>query len=146
MVDSEFNALCKDILDEGLDIFDLHLGIVSKIDQSAYLVFVVMPEGSVFQAGEMFDLKNTYCRDVVSKKVTIALTEFDHVRGLCKHPLYSGLTLESYIGTPIIVNDKVWGTLNFSSMKIRENDFSSDEIILIEERAETIAEYIGAHS
>ena len=146
MIDSELKSICKGVLDEGLDVLGLHLGLVSKIDEDSYLVVAVMPEHSVFQAGEAFDLRDTYCREVVEKRKTIAITELDNERGLCKHPLYSGLPLESYISSPIVVGGNVWGTLNFSSMKIRETDFSNDEIELIEDWAKLIAQHISANS
>lgn len=146
MMDSKLRSLCEAIIDEGLGVFDLNLGLVSKIDQDSYLILAVMPKFGVFRANEAFDLKDTYCREVVSKGQTIALTELGDVRGLCKHPLYAGLPLESYISAPIKVGGSVWGTLNFSSMKIKECDFSNKEIELIESRADSIAEYINSYS
>ncbi len=142
MVDAVLKTLCKDVLDEGLELFDLNLGIVSKIDDNSYYIVAVMPEKSVFQAGESFDLKDTYCREVVDTRSVVALTQLENTPGLCKHPLYSGLPLESYISAPIMINDDVWGTLNFSSMKIREGEFSSQEIEVIKSRARSIAECI----
>ncbi len=145
MIDQEIKALCKEVLEEGLEIFDLSLGIVSRVDDSSYKVIAVMPEGGAFKAGESFALKDTYCREVVAKQSTVALTHLRGAPGLCKHPLYTGLPLESYISAPIMVSGKVWGTLNFSSMKIRNEEFCDEEIQLIESRAEFISRKITSN-
>ena len=145
MIDSSVKAFCKEILDEGLEIFDLSLGIVSKVENNIYQIVAVMPEDGVFQAGELFDLKDTYCREVIETGSTVALTQLGKTPGLCKHPLYSGLSLEAYIATPITIDGKVWGTLNFSSMKIRDQEFSKEEIDLIQSRAESLAEKLKAN-
>jgi GAF domain-containing protein len=142
MTQTTLKLLCEEILEEGVDIFNLSLGIVSKIEEDFYTVIAVMPPDSVFQAGETFELKDTYCRDVVEKGSSIALTELGDKPGLCKHPLYSGLPLEAYISAPIKIEGKIWGTLNFSSMKIQNNQFTQEEIELIESRADIIADKI----
>lgn len=142
MTNVELRSICNEVLEEGLDILGLSLGIVSKVDLDAYQIVAVMADDDVFQIGDVFDLQNTFCRDVVKLKSSMALTHLDSTRGLCKHPLYSGLPLESYIAAPILVDEQVWGTLNFSSMKIRAEDFAAAEIELIESRAASIAQYI----
>ena len=142
MGDAELRELCEEILEEGLLKLELSVGIVSKIEESSYFIVAVKSDTGVYKAGEDFDLRETYCREVIEKKQTVALTQLDNTPGLCKHPLYSGLPLESYISAPIMMADKVWGTLNFSSMIIRENDFSLEEIAFVETRANQIAQII----
>ena len=142
MGEARLKKLCEEILEEGLTELDLSVGIVSKIDGSSYFIVAVRSDSGVFQAGEAFELKDTYCREVIEKKRTVALTQLDDTPGLCKHPLYSGLPLESYISAPIVVAAKVWGTLNFSSMIIRESEFSRKEIDWVETSAKQIAERV----
>ena len=142
MQQATLKSYCEQILEEGIDIFDLSLGIVSRVEDNAYTIIAVMPIDSVFHANETFELKDTYCREVIEKESTLALTQLGDTQGLCKHPLYSGLPLEAYISAPIKVRGKIWGTLNFSSMKIRGNEFSSEEVELIENRARGIGKYI----
>ena len=142
MSDAELKELCEEVLEEVLFELDLSVGIVSKIDGASYSIVAVKSDTGVFKAGEAFELKDTYCREVIEKRQTIALTQLDDTPGLCKHPLYSGLPLESYISAPIMMADKVWGTLNFSSMITRESEFSLEEIELVETRAKQISEFI----
>ena len=47
------------------------------------------------------------------------------------HPCYEALSLESYIGAPLIVEGERYGTINFSSPDARDKDFSAYELELI---------------
>ena len=144
MSDTGLKVLSGKILEEGVDVLGLSLGIVSKVDESSYFIVAVRSDTGVFKEDETFELKDTYCREVFEKKKTIALTQLDNTPGLCKHPLYSVFPLESYISAPIIVADKVWGTLNFSSMIIKKKEFIAKEVELVEKGAKQIADYIVA--
>ncbi|NET60981.1 MAG: GAF domain-containing protein [Symploca sp. SIO2E6] len=61
------------------------------------------------------------------------------------HPVYQNLKLESYIGTPIFVHGKVYGTLNFSSTQVKSSDFEPHEQEIIELMAQSIGRFIAAH-
>ena len=58
------------------------------------------------------------------------------------HPLYKNLPLESYISSPIIIGDKVWGTINFSSMKIRDK-FTDEDISYNEKLADKLSQVLS---
>lgn len=126
-------------------MLDLSMGIVSHIENNRYEIVAVYSNTGVFVPGESFPLGDTYCRDVVSSEKTIALTEIDGVPGMQLHPLYHVLALESYISTPIFVNACVWGTLNFSSMRVRPNQFSTEEIEFVEKSAANISLLISSY-
>jgi signal transduction histidine kinase len=49
------------------------------------------------------------------------------------------MKLESYISTPIWFEGKIFGTLNFSSTKIREKGFSDEEVSFIEILAQAMS-------
>lgn len=134
--------LCNSILNDGRKRFPMSMGIVSHIENDQYKIAAVSSSANVFVKGESFSLKDTYCRDVYEQKATIAITEIEGVPGLQLHPLYDALSLEAYIGTPIIVDDKVWGTLNFSSMALRQEPFNKDDIEFIVKASKKIAQKI----
>ena len=134
--------LCNDILLQGRERLAIGMGIVSRIENDMYEVAVVSSDNDYFIGGEVFPLKDTYCREVYEKKQTIALTEMDGYSGLKHHPLYENLPLEAYISSPIFVKDNVWGTLNFSSMNIRSTSFNKDDIQFNEDAAKKISSVI----
>jgi transcriptional regulator with GAF, ATPase, and Fis domain len=135
----EFQAFCNRLLNEGRHRFDLSLGIISRIKNNDYHIIAVQSDANVFVTGETFNLQETYCRQVVDFGVTVALTQIDGIRGLQLHPLYEALALEAYISTPLCLDNKIWGTLNFSSLKKRKHDFTLQDCEWIEAAARQIA-------
>ena len=134
--------LCEKLLSEGRALLGLQVGIVSKVYDDSYELIAIDDIANEFKVGDVLDLDATYCRDVVAKGKTIALTEIQGQPGLKNHPLYAAMALETYIGVPIFVDGSVWGTVNFSSMTQRSKKFSSAETALVEAYAGLISESI----
>ena len=135
----DLQSLYNEILTEGNNLFSTTMGIVSHIINDEYEIVAVKSIGNVFVSGESFPLNQTYCRDVYSTGKTIALTELDGKPGLQCHPLYTNLPIEVYISTPILKHEIIWGTLNFSSIKIKSHPFSISDIKFIESSAKRIS-------
>jgi len=146
MFSRELKILCNEIVIEGCERLGLSMGIVSHIDKDSYEIVAVYSKTGVFVPGEIFPLSDTYCRDVYSTAKTIALTEIEGVPGLQLHPLYHVLALEAYISTPIFKDGLVWGTLNFSCMRVRRNKFSDEDINYVEACAVKISALVSADS
>jgi GAF domain-containing protein len=128
---AELKTLCREVLCEGIQRFPVLVGIVSRISGNDYEIFSVVSDTGVIKESDVYQLDCVYCRDVYKTKNTIAITEID------------GFPIEVYISSPIIVNDKVWGTLNFSSLDITNTSFSKDDIQFNEEQAKKIATAIS---
>ncbi len=137
-----FAALFADCLKTGCEIFGLSTGIVSQIEDSIYTIRAVR-SNLPLETGAEFELKNTYCTAVVKDRSTIAYGHVGEMETMQTHPVYQNLKLESYIGTPIWVRGKIYGTLNFSDTKIRK-DFQPQERELIELMAQSIGRFIEA--
>ncbi len=139
----DFEALFADCLETGCEILGLPTGIVSQIQDCTYIVRAVKTNLPI-EAGAEFDLEDTYCRAVVQEKSTIAYAQVGKMETMQTHPVYQNLKLESYIGTPIWVKGKIYGTLNFSSTKARKEGFQPQERELIELMAQSIGRFIAA--
>ncbi len=133
-------ALAERLLSAGKSILGLELGIVSKVYGQNYELIAIDDISDEFKSGDILQLDKTYCREVIETGDTVAHDELDGVRGLSKHPLYTINTLETYIGSPIFINDVIWGTVNFSSVNIRPRNFSTSEIGLVETFARLLSE------
>ena len=142
MYSNQILSLANSLLSEGRNRFSMPMGVVSRIENNEYKIIAISSKTGVFIPGESFKLMNTYCRDVYESGKTIALTKMKGCKGLNKHPLYESLPLEAYISSPIIVKDKVWGTINFSSMTLRTNTFSEEDIQFNEDAASQISREI----
>lgn len=120
----------KGILELGVEVFGLPIGIVSHITGQQYEVkYAVTPDDSV-KPGDQFDLGVTYCTHTLQANGPVS---FHHAgkSSISSHPCYEGFGLESYIGIPIFVNEKRFGTLNFSSPEIRNIPFTEHDFELI---------------
>jgi GAF domain-containing protein len=133
---------CHELINRGVNDLDMPVGIVSHIYNDLYEIVTINSEMDEFIQGAVFPLSNTYCRDVYRTDKTIAITEIDHVLGMQLHPLYVSLPVEAYISAPINYNGSVWGTVNFTSAKIRPA-FTKAEIKLVEQYAETVSQYLA---
>lgn len=144
MNQSNLNTLCKQILEEGMQRFPVLMGIVSRITDDDYEVFSIITDTGILKEGDVYNLDSVYCRDVYKNKKSIAITEIDNVPGMKLHPLYDGFPIEVYISSPIVVDGKVWGTLNYSSLDISDVPFSDEDIQFNEDCAQKIATAIAS--
>lgn len=124
-------------LQTGVTLFDLEVGIVSEITNNDYLVLGVNSPFSELKKGIHFELSNTLCEKVIETKETIF---YPHIgqSDLHTHPVYQSMQLESYIGTPILVDGAIVGTLNFSSLSAQTAAYLKWKKPLVEFMAQSI--------
>ncbi len=121
----------NELLQEGMSALKMPVGIVSHIYGDNYEIVALKCAAGTLEVGSVLPLEETYCRDVVLSRKTIAITEIDGTPGLRRHPLYLKMPLEAYISSPIFNQGQVWGTINFTSFSFRP-PFSSSDIALME--------------
>ncbi|GAA0818515.1 hypothetical protein GCM10009111_21300 [Colwellia asteriadis] len=115
----------------GREIFNLPLAIVSEITDKEYKVVYCQSPNDELKTGMTFELGNTYCVHTLSADQP---TAFHHAGNshINTHPCYQNFGLESYIGVPLIVEGKRFGTLNFSSPEPLGRPFSERELEFIQ--------------
>ncbi|MFC6871931.1 PAS domain S-box protein [Halobellus marinus] len=129
----------QQLLDIGCQTLDLEVGIVSHIQEGDYTVRAVHAPAADIESGDQFDLESTYCEDVVETESVYSFANAV-ADGKSTHPAYRELGLESYIGTPLVVDGERYGTVNFSSPTTRTAPFGTLEQTFIE----LLAELVGA--
>lgn len=139
---NSFDDLIKEYLMSGREIFGLETGIVSKIEGTRYEICDVLSPLDLLTRGQVFDLEETYCKEVVREQRVIGFPEVGKLDFMTCHPVYTNLKLEAYLAAPIFVDDTLFGTLNFTSTKPRVNGFSRHEYNLILLLANAIGSYI----
>ena len=133
-VDEQIGA----VLELGCEHLGLDIGILSAIEDTEYTVEQAhAPDGSI-QLGEQFDLGETFCDRVVDNEELVTVTDAGNSE-LADHPAYEIQGLESYIGTPVVVDGERYGTLNFSQPTPRERPFTESERTLVR----LFAQWIG---
>ncbi len=111
---------------------DLPLGIVSKVEGEQYqIAFSYSNDPELNLENEaFFDLGDTYCSLVLDNKKPVAIPYMGKSE-YAKHPCYAKFNLESYIGAPVKVNGKIFGTINFSSPRVNQKGFSKYDLQFI---------------
>lgn len=127
--DLGFEIQIKELLKMGLERFNLDIGILSKIDENQYVVkYCVVPDDVELISGSAFDLDTTYCHITCGVDAPLALEHIGEHDQYASHPAYEAFGLESYIGMPIKLNGKLYGTLNFSSPAPYKREFKAVDI------------------
>jgi len=137
---AELRNWCDGLLRAGRLRLATDVGIVSRVFGNGYTIIAVQSKNNVFCAGDTFSLQETYCREVVITGQTVALTEVEDTPGLQRHPLYMPMMLEAYVAAPIFYQGFVWGTVNYTSMRVRAEHFSDDDIAFVESQGQAISE------
>ena len=118
----------RDLLVVGCERLGLEIGILSNIVGNRYrVVYQVSPATVALEDGAIFDLPITYCSITLASDGPVG---FEHVARseIYNHPAYDTFALESYIGIPVKIDNRPYGTLNFSSPYPRKRKFSDADI------------------
>lgn len=138
-----FEELIGNYLKAGIEIFQMQTGIVSHITEDKnYIVKDVVTDLEVIHRGDVYELEGTYCREVYESQETLGFPAIGKMPDLKNHPIYINLKLEAYISAPIFVREKLYGTLNFTSLQARKYGFSEHEHDLISMMAQAIGNFL----
>ena len=142
---NQFRERVDCLLSLGIRELSMTLGVLARIENDNYEIVAVQSNSGAYVSGEKYALGNSYSREVLEQQKSIAVTSRENLPLKLHHPLHRSLPLECYIGVPLMLRDKPWGCLDFSSMAQRDEPFSEQEIELIESLANEITQLIGDH-
>ncbi|MEG4573148.1 EAL domain-containing protein [Microcoleus sp. N3A4] len=140
-----FEELVDDYLTAGCLMFGLSIGILAEVKNETFIVRAAKTDLGDFVQGLELNLSDTYCAAVIELNKTVAYAHIGAEIEMREHPAYKKCQSESYIGTPIFVNNKTYGTLSFSSREIKKKDFEYQEIEIIELMAQSIGKILAVH-
>lgn len=126
----------------GCERFDLNIAMLSRIDieRNQYEIMQsIAPDILPLKDGEIFDYDKTYCALTVSAQEPVG---FEHIStSFIKYKdARDYFPVEAYIGTPVFVNSRLYGTLSFSSLTPRHGKFSEIDV----DALQLMAAWIGA--
>ncbi len=115
----------------GCEYLGMPFGIISRIQGDSYeICFQQSPEGTL-QDGQRFPLGDTYCNITLQADDVVAFARIDDTPH-AGHPCYSTIKLKSYIGIPLYIENRRYGTLNFSSPEpLNQSRFSDTALEFI---------------
>jgi len=140
-----FEELLDDYLTAGCLMFGLTMGIMAEVEGENFIVRAAKTDLGYFVRGLELKLSNTFCAAVIKLKKTVSYAHIGAKDEMREHPAYQICKSESYIGTPIFIKNRTYGTLSFSSPEIKKKDFEYQEIEIIELMAQSIGKILGVH-
>ncbi|SMO91723.1 PAS domain-containing protein [Gracilimonas mengyeensis] len=136
--DSTLEQQINEALKHTTRLLGLEVGIISKINGSAYTVEYCYTQDQSLSPGQQFTLGETYCDITLRQYEPLAISHMADSEWNM-HPCYDVFELESYIGTKVYLNGELFGTLNFSSSEPKEGGFIPEDKNLIK----LLAEWLG---
>lgn len=132
------------ILQTGCEILNLSFASFGKVEGNSYTPqATIYPEAFPAVKGEQ-RLQETYCEFVVDRAKTVTYQEFGREYSGKVHPAYLTYRIEAFIGTPVWVHGRIFGTLSFSDLRPRAEGFNRHEKELIELMGQAIGFAIGS--
>lgn len=131
------NERAAKLIEIGTQELELDLGIISSIKDKNYkIIYTNNPE----LLNQEFALGLTYCAITLTQVSTgiLAVQKFS-TSDYRKHPAFEAFKLETYIGSPIIINGRQFGTLNFTMSEPRAMNFSKEEKDLVKWLSEGVS-------
>ncbi|MEB3360058.1 MAG: response regulator [Synechococcales bacterium] len=112
----DFDRTMQTLLELGRNQFDLEVGTLAKIEGDRYEVIMSQQANGTVNRGTILNTQQTYCREVLQSHQPLFINPA-HTSGWRQHPCYQAFGTEIYVGTPITVNETIYGTLCFSSTR-----------------------------
>ncbi|MCT7951208.1 response regulator [Ancylothrix sp. C2] len=133
-----FQQRLQGLVTMGRHRFELEYGVLSHIESDRYEVVAAQSPDQSVHPGDVFDLQQTYCRETVLQREPLYF-ESVMVSRWQYQPIKAPFRQEAYIGTPIVVGGKVYGTLSFFSSKPLNRPFRPVD----KELLKLMAQWIG---
>ncbi|MEP1151606.1 MAG: PAS domain S-box protein [Balneola sp.] len=124
------NEQLNNALELTTKLLDMEIGIISSISDDSYTVRNFFPADSGLSEGQVFELGSTYCSITLQSEEVVAINHMKESE-YERHPCYAAFSLEAYIGIPVIIDNEVYGTINFSSSQPRKEEFREYDYMLI---------------
>ena len=134
----DFSQSIEELLNFGCEQFNLPVGVLSKVQDKQYAVYLARLPNRKCVQGIQLNLEHTYCQDVIESNKILCILSAGST-SWANSTCYQSLKLETYFGTPVFVDGQIYGTLNFSSQARREEPFS----VLDKELLRLMAQWVG---
>lgn len=133
------DEVLDDYLETGVELFDMQFAIISHVAGDQLKIRNSFGRKSEIKPGSVYDLEKTLSFSIIEagKTKSFLFRPGDH-----RHQ-FATLNVASFIGTPIFVGDKIFGTLNFFSEQSRADSLESYELELIELMARNISHLLS---
>ncbi|ODN43599.1 ATP-binding protein [Piscirickettsia litoralis] len=127
-------------LNAGIQLLGLETGFLSEVDGDDHKIVASISSLAELKKGSVSKLDQMYCETVVRHKRTVTYLHVGAIRAMRDHPACKELGLQSYIGMPVFIDQKFYGTLGFVSTEAREEEFDWFDLEIAEMMARTLGD------
>ena len=139
------DEVVADVLRIGRDIYKMDTGVLGQIEDDQFIIRAVDSDNTAYSKDQRLPLQDTYSVRTHTEGRTMAYSHVGIREDMATHPFYLEKKFESYIGTPVMVDGKPYGTLSFVSRDPHPSRFEALDLELIEIMAETVGSLITLH-
>lgn len=132
----------NDILKAACTLLDLEIGVICAIknDRYSFKEFYSV-SNQVFDKNKSIDINDTFCIETLKKGSLLAVNNIEN-SDYNKNLSYLNSNVNCYIGAPIKFSDGEKGTINFSSTKPKEKEFSAADVDLVHYLGQCVSHYL----
>lgn len=119
-----FEERVQSLLEMGSRRFGMALGVLTKLEGANLVIVRVHSHMTGVARGQVVPLCQSYCQATLDESGPIC---FEQAKGSewASHPGYASTNWESYLGTKVLVGDRVYGTICFADAKPYPKKFSA---------------------
>ncbi|MFB6232319.1 MAG: GAF domain-containing protein [Salinibacter sp.] len=136
--DADTGSTIQDLLRIGVDRLGVEAGQLARIDPADGTHTVTEAVGLSNQTGSQSSLSDTYCRTVLAEGDTQSIADAP-AEGWAEDMAYEESGMACYLGTKVVVGERLYGTVSFASRTARDEPFTEAE----RAAAELVAQGIG---
>ncbi len=115
------------ILKEGLNYLGLECGLICKIEgESSSVSYYQCPDSYHINNQSTFNLNDTFCKHTVEENSMVAAHNISK-SNLNYLPEHTDLGIKCYIGIPLYLHGRIYGTVSFTDYQARPELFSERE-------------------
>ena len=118
------------LIDLGREYLGLPYGYLTRISESTQQVEYAAGTHPLLQPGEFYPLSESHCRETIETVGVLALQ--DTVSDGASHPATERFGFGTYIGAPVLLEGKLYGTFCFAGLEGREKRFTEHEMAVLE--------------
>jgi len=119
------------LLELGCAHFGVESGVITKVIADGYIAEYVVSPHSFLRPGVLFDPSfEIYCLETIQAREAIY---FHHASQTSwqDHPCFKRYGLETYLGAPIVLNERMYGALSFTALAPLPQPFSTADVELL---------------
>ncbi|EFW93973.1 multi-sensor signal transduction histidine kinase [Haladaptatus paucihalophilus DX253] len=135
-----FERKVEALLEIGRDVLGTEFCALSAVDGEEYVFEFVHDPTDETEAGDVVPVAETNCQRTIDTGQTVALADIAaEAPEMTSRAGFTDMGVRCYIGTPVVIDDDVYGTVCFYDNQNRIEEFTQWEITLVE----LIGKWIG---